>query len=344
MPKGSETERLAWWGVETAGLSLAACWYAVGEERAGEDANPCVCVAPDGSRGLIAVLDGLGGAGTAKVWQLAEDEAPLTAACVAAHVASVAFLNAYREKGRLSAAEVQDAITSTLREAEAVVNVPKPRFSGSALRSFPTTLASIQFGLNSDAAEQVEASVIWLGDSRCYVMQPELGLMQVSRDDTRGAPDALEALRAAAPMTSTIGLDRPFALHQHDIGFRRPAVIVVCTDGCTDYVVSPHRFEHRLLSTLAASDAPQEWARLLGERTADVAGDDASLVVAALGYPSFEALRLAFEPRWEWVDDLDANTIRRADPHDPESRTAAADVAWSKYRKSYERYEAWVLT
>jgi serine/threonine protein phosphatase PrpC len=339
----SETERLAWWGVEKAGLSLAAAWFAVGGERAGEDANPCVCVAPNGSRGLIAVLDGLGGAGTTKVWQLAQDEAPLTGACVGAHVASVALLNAYREKGKLSAAQMKDGIVSALREAEAVVNVPKPGFSGSALRSFPTTLASMQFAASPNAEGQVEASVVWLGDSRCYVMRPVSGLMQVSRDDTRGGPDAQQALRDAPPMTGTIGLDRPFELHQRDVGFPTPAVIVVCSDGCTDYVATPHQLEHRLLKTMGASGSAVEWAQLLGERTADVAGDDASLVLAAIGYPSFAALKLAYEPRWRWVDELDANTIRRADPHDSGSRDAAADAAWSAYRTTYERYEDWVL-
>ena len=55
-------------------------------------------------------------------------------------------------------------------------------------------------------------------------------------------------------------------------------------------------FEGVLLSTLLAASCPNEWENALAGQIGCVAGDDYTLVMAVLGFRSFEALRQAFTP------------------------------------------------
>ena len=325
--------RRAWWSHHSSDLTIAGAWFAVGDTRAGEDGTPCVRVREGGEEGLIAVFDGLGGAGTRPAWQMAEHEKPLSSACVASNVASLATLR-WHQRGDLSADRLKDDLLEALREADDASNVPKPRFSGSALRQLPTTLAAMTYCV-MDSGRTMIARSLSVGDSRCYVLDAE-GLRQLSADDTRGEPDALEALRSAPPMTATVGLDRPFDLGEQAHAVATPVVLLVATDGCTDYVVAPHHLELRLLRALADAPDATVWARLIIERIAGVAGDDATLLALAYGYGSFAALQDAFAERLRTLEELEAATVGRSDPADAAAKDRAADEAWASYRTTYE--------
>jgi len=324
--------RIAWWSAEGGAVPAIAAWRAVGAAtRPGEDGSPCVRVHRRFAQGIVGVFDGLGGAGARDAWQLPGDEKPLTGAHVAANVASLACHRWYADGERHSASLAQ-ALHATLVHADELSNAPRQAIRGSAMRTMPTTVAVIRF---EEFGDGIRAMAMSAGDSRCYLLRPATGLQQLSVDDTR-VPDALVALRESPPMTQVAGADRPFELREAVHICDPPLVLLVATDGYFDYVETPHQLELECLRALAAAETFADWAEGLARYAAEHARDDASLAAACFGFADLPAFRSAFAKRLAALEQLEADTLQRADPARPEAREQARAEAWERYRTLYE--------
>jgi len=332
--RAHEEPETAWWGEATDRVLMAACWRGMGG-RPGEDGSPVCHVRKDGLDGIIGVFDGLGGAGARPAWLLEEAGDPLAGAHVASHVASLATLAWYARTTTRWAGGLHEAIHDALTDAERESNLPKPRFSGTAMRTLPTTVAVIEFRtMAANTIAHIQA--MWAGDSRCYMLEPERGLARLSMDDLP-ADDALEALRDSPVMTNVAGVDRPFTIHSTATMASPPVVLLVVTDGFTDFIEAPHQLELELLRALADSGDTTSWAETVARRISATAQDDATMVAVGLGFDGFADLQARFAGRLEALQALDSDTIGRADPGDRDSRTQAANDAWAQYRADYER-------
>lgn len=209
---------------------------------------------------------------------------------------------------------------------------PRSRLGGSMRRAFPTTMAALVYQADR---QHVWWEVLWAGDSRCYVADPETGLHQLSRDDT-DSQDALELLTQDPPMTNMVCADRRFTVHAVEGGARLPCVLVCATDGFFGYVRTPAEFEHLLLDTLTNAQDGTHWAALITEAVTGFTGDDATLALVALGFTDFRDLRAHFRRRAEHLSAEHAAPMRSLDGTDRSALVAARTDSWRRYRPSYE--------
>ena len=209
---------------------------------------------------------------------------------------------------------------------------PGGRVRGSMRRDFPTTLAALSFQLTTT---EVRWDVLWAGDSRCYVAEEHTGLQQLSRDDTESA-DALELLIQDPPMTNMVSSSQVFSLNRWRGSARLPCVLLCATDGFFGYVDTPAEFEHILWSTLVTANSCVHWSVLLADRVAAYTGDDASIVVTALGYRDFDEFRARFRPRADTLRTTHAEPMKQVRPEDRTALVAARAESWRRYRAAYE--------
>jgi serine/threonine protein phosphatase PrpC len=296
-----------WQHVEP-GFTAVAVWT---ERRPGkgEDADPLVLFQRSTGTGLLSVFDGVGGAGRASAGP-AVDGVDRSQAWVASR-----HVRALVEEWFVGSPDIGLAQHIGARLGAGLVR--PSRIRGSIQRPFPTTFAGLDFRVTG---QEVRWDVLWAGDSRCYVAEPETGLQQLSRDDT-DLTDALELLLQDPPMTNMISADRRFEINRWPGEALLPCVLVCATDGFFGYVDTPAQFEHVLWETLLSAQDSTHWAVLLAERVNSYTGDDASLAVAALGFSDFDAFRASFRHR--------AGAIR--------IKHVAREESWQLYRGAYER-------
>jgi serine/threonine protein phosphatase PrpC len=297
-----------WRHIET-GLAIMAVWTERIPGR-GEDADPLVLFHRPTGRGLVSVFDGVD---RTHAWVAARRVRALAEEWFAGHTERTGL--GEHIAGRL------------------VAPARNGRIRGSIHRAFPTTLAALDFRCTDTG---VAWDVLWAGDSRCYVAEPEPGLQQLTRDDTDLA-DALEQLVQDPPMTNMVSAGRAFALNRWQGEAALPCLLVCATDGFFGYVDTPAQFEHVLWETLQSAQDITHWTVLLAERVGSYTGDDASLAVVALGFDDFDDLRVHFRRRAERIRTEHAEPMRRIQPQDRAALAAARTHSWSRYRPDYER-------
>ncbi len=317
------------WRHVEPGLSAVAVWSERIPGR-GEDADPLVLFHRPSRTGLLAVFDGVGGAGRAPAGRTVKGVDRTQAWIAARRVRGLVeewFVDSATRT--VSAAALHAHLDSRL----ATGAPPRGRIRGSIHREFPTTVAALGFDV-TDA--EVRWDVLWAGDSRCYVAEPDAGLQQVSRDDVEPG-DALALLVQDPPMTNMVCAGRTFRLNHWRSRTALPCVLVCATDGFFGYVDTPAQFEHLLWDTLMSTQDSQHWAALLAERVGSYTGDDASLAVVALGFADFDALRASFRRRFELLRAEHAEPMSRVRQDDRAALAAARDRSWQAYRGDYER-------
>ncbi|MGP7999668.1 MAG: hypothetical protein ACLPKI_20460 [Streptosporangiaceae bacterium] len=316
----------------------------------GEDAEPLVLYHDSTGQGLLAVCDGVGGAGV-QVAGRTLGGTERSGAWVSSRAVRLAveqyFVRQVRFDGMRQLAQTQDSRTwhelpppepPTLREnIDGVLgelrNPARSRIGGTMQRELPSTLAAILFRVRPAG---IQVQIRWAGDSRCYLMAPAAGLQQLSRDDTE-IPDALSSLEQDPPMTNQIAADGRYEVHSAQDLAAAPCVLLCATDGFFNYVQTPAHFEYILLDTLASSANPAAWGELLARKVQDYTQDDASLALVAAGYRGFGELRAAFGARLAALHEEHWQPLKGlAQSGDGAYRVARLD-SWRRYRPGYEQ-------
>jgi hypothetical protein len=159
----------------------------------------------------------------------------------------------------------------------------KPGLKGTLLQEYPTTIA-IGFAQNSEDNLSRIVSAVWAGDSRVYILDPDLKypLQIVTRDHTSdgGGGDA-----ALSRFASASGLDLEF----HSVLVGPHSAVLAVTDGCYGYM-SDFDLMYLLINTLQLSRDLDEWVLMLEQQITTRAGDDAALSIS-LGTGGYQRLR-----------------------------------------------------
>jgi serine/threonine protein phosphatase PrpC len=329
-----ESDTAATWDYATELVQVAAVWTEKIKGR-GEDAPPTALSHRTG-RGMLAVYDGVGGAGARSVGST-PDQLEVSSAFVASRVAHFAledwFVTSGEQRPITDSAGLDSVILAGLRGTGIA---PGSKVIGTIVRHLPTTLAAIEYELTGRDLNLVAR---WAGDSRAYVLDPAEGLHVVTRDDT-GETDALNQLANDPPMTNMICADRPFRINEFPLinVIQSPTVILCATDGFFHYVETPAHFEYVLLDTMNMAASLHEWAARLAEHAQGSSKDDASLVIAAFGYRSFLDMQQAFAQRGhdlteKYIDPLHKPGTRRKQRQQPATRQSL----WEEYRIGYEK-------
>jgi hypothetical protein len=108
---------------------------------------------------------------------------------------------------------------------------------------------------------------------------------------------------------------------------------MAATDGCFGYFDTPMHFEALLLGTMQGARSLRGWGRALRARIGAVAGDDASIAIAAIGWRRFRSLREAFEERFRVLTDTYIEPLAAA--HDA---AATRRALWATYAEIYEAH------
>jgi serine/threonine protein phosphatase PrpC len=316
----------------------------------GEDSDP---ILRDGRElGLVAVFDGMGGAG-GTVYET--PDGPRTGAYLASRVARdvverrmIELLDPEWNLDGPAAAEdlrrsVRDALVARLAELDA----PPSALRSKLLRALPTTMALVALQRRETGGATWMAHVFWAGDSRAYVFEPAHGAEQLTIDDIRDRGDAMANLRQDSVVSNAMSADTDFVVHHRKVELRAPFLLIAATDGCFGYVRSPMHFERMVLATLRDSPDTEGWSERLQREISAVTGDDAAMAVLGVG-ADHDGFRERFAERCveldeRWVTPLDEldERVERAERELAElhrrqhERTAEL---WALYRPGYERY------
>lgn len=331
-------------------------------EGAGEDAPPIAS-----AHGLIGVFDGLGGAGGETV-EFA-DGPERTNAWLASRRARKIVLEVYDQLiCRMHPAnsapgsgdpngqkielpeirppfdftdELQRALQEGMTRYAAEIGAGgSGRLKSNLIKTLPTTMAICTLDLRSH-----EYTAVWAGDSRIYCLNPDVGLQQVTTDDLKTNPDALQNLTRDAIMSNCVSASADFVLRERRRAMPSRCVMIAATDGCFGYVHTPLHFEHMLLSTMRDAQDFLEWQAHLGAAIIQVTGDDSTLAAFAIGWRDFATFRQDFTDRFQWcaerVEALNAKRgqVGRLEKEFGQAREELATLTreqWEEYRRRYE--------
>jgi hypothetical protein len=351
----TDTRRSAAWASPALEASPAGPTLSFGFNLAkvpgqGEDSDPIV---RDGRElGLVAVFDGMGGAG-GTVYET--PDGPRTGAYLASRIARdvveermLALLDPeWNLDGPAAARDLRRSVKRALTDTLAGLNAPTSGLRSRLLRALPTTMALMALQLREPRRGRWAGHVFWSGDSRVYVFDPATGAHQLTRDDLRDRGDALVNLRQDSVVSNAMSADTDFVVHHHQVELTAPFLAVAATDGCFGYVRTPIHFEHLVLASLQDSTEPRSWSRLLQQRIAAITGDDAAMAVLGVGadHGEFRQLFAARTAEIEQrcvvpLDELESE-VGRAEQAVAEARRRHAAVQtslWAAYKPEYERY------
>ena len=316
-----------------------------------EDSEPLmVSVSSSSSRNrriVIGVFDGMGGAGASMVGSSANSfsEAYRASRIIRQKTLEVSarLLAESVRSGKPRAVNARD-LTTALKEVLqssaqklGIGSSGSSRIRGTLTKTLPSTLACAEIFIKDAESDKPTVTIfpIWAGDSRIWVLTPVAGLQQITADDVDIA-DPLEQLRQDPPMANVVSASVDFSLNQHQVQLSEPCVVIAGTDGISGYVRSPGEVELLILRAIdTAHTDGQELAEALYSAFSMLANDDASCVLAAIGFKDLESLRSSFqqrlealEERYEQFESLGEST----------SFSSIVDGIWSNESKRYCAY------
>ena len=330
-----ESARAAIWNYEDEDIRVVAVWTENKGGR-GEDSPPTALHQRRTRQGMLAVYDGVGGAGARPIGRT-PDGLEISGAFLAARVVHFALEDWFfrtRLTGRAADPRSLDQfIGAAIRQTGVSPNM---KISGTMVRHLPTTLAAVEYQVDGD---RLSAMARWAGDSRAYLLSEVEGLQAITRDDTEDS-DALILLINDQPMRNMISADRPVQINSYSLPrIALPVTLICATDGFFNYVPTPAHFEHMLLVAMLMAPDLRSWATRLAQQVQEYSSDDASLVAVSFGYPTFEAMQQAFRRRAEYLEKNYVRRIREIDPErDRERFVEVRRSCWEDYRFGYEKY------
>jgi len=307
----------------------------------GEDAPPLVLVGTGCQ--LLAVFDGLGGAGS----QLLIDAEGVaeSGAYRASRLASREVKRFFCCNGERTSLSATQDLAARLRERlNRAFDQELARFKrdtsplkGSLIKRLPTTMAIVH--LQHQAEQRHLCRVFWVGDSRAYLLTPHEGLQQLTIDDLREPGDAWENLFNDSPLSNVVSEKPGFTVNSSELVIDEPVVVLVATDGCFGYVGSPPQFELLLLEALEVSSTMEEWQARLQEGVSGITGDDATLAAVLLGWnDDFLKCRAAFRNRCEVLMNEQMLITPDSDQDHLWGALDARREWWERYKPTYEAY------
>jgi serine/threonine protein phosphatase PrpC len=322
------------WTHENAAMIAVGVWTEKKPGR-GEDCEPLFLAERTTQRGVVAVCDGVGGAGGQTVGRTA-DGTERSGAWMSSRAVRLAVEQYFVRSVHGSPAAQAEGLSlhaSVSAVLQQLRNPARSRIGGTMPRELPSTLAAIFYRYE---AGSLRCHVRWAGDSRCYVLSGAGGLQQLSRDDTED-PDALSSLEQDPPMTNRIAADGHYRIHDESAGADTPCILLCATDGFFNYVQTPAHFEYFLLATLNESANAAAWGSCLARQVQGYTQDDASLALVALGYRDFDELRATFGARLEFLTTAHWQPFQNLDQSDATAFREARLESWRRYRDDYER-------
>jgi hypothetical protein len=316
----------------------------------GEDADPILRDGRD--LGLVAVFDGMGGAGGT---EYDTPEGSRTGAYLASRLARDVVEQRMLEvlkpewnlDGPATAEELRCAVKEALVERLQELSPPPSGLRSRLLRALPTTMALVALQRTEPVGPRWAAHVLWAGDSRAYVFVPGGGACQLTTDELRDQGDAMANLRQDSVVGNAMSADDDFHVNHREVELTAPFIVVAATDGCFGYVRSPMHFEHLVLRTLQASCDAASWSAALQAEITAITGDDAAMSTLGVG-AELDEFKMLFEARTAELEERFTSPLDTLDDEVDRAerglealrrrREERASDLWGAYKPHYERY------
>ncbi len=271
----------------------------------GEDSDPVLRDGPD--LGLLAVFDGMGGAG-GTVYDT--EDGPRSGAYLASRIARDVveqrmlqiLVPDWNLKGEAAAEDLRRSVQKALQEHLSDLKAPKSGLRSRLLRALPTTMATIALQRAHRSRSGWLCHVFWAGDSRAYAVEPD-GARQLTTDDLRDPGDAMANLHHDSVVSNAMSADTEFRVNYRCVELSAPFLLICATDGCFGYLPTPMHFEHLVLGSLVDAGSTDAWSDTLQRQISAVTGDDAAMAVMAVG-AGFDDLRSLYAPRVARLEEL----------------------------------------
>ena len=315
----------------------------------GEDSDPILRQGRD--LGLLAVFDGMGGAG-GTVYDTPDGKR--TGAYLASRIARdvverrmVQLLEPdWYLDGKAAAEDLRRSVKEALVQRLEELKAPKSGLRSKLLRALPTTMALVALQRMQPGGDRWTCHVLWAGDSRAYVFEPG-GAHQLSTDDLRDPGDAMANLGRDSVVSNAMSADTDFDIRYRKVELRVPFVVACATDGCFGYLRSPMHFEHLVLSHLRGAASVEAWCAGIQADITKVTGDDAAMAALAVG-ADLDDLERLFAPRIQLLEsdllaplDSAVHAVVEAEGALEVARRRqleTGDAVWRRYKPAYERY------
>lgn len=302
----------------------------------GEDALPIV-MSGNGNESFIAVADGLGGAGAAEVGSRPDGQ-PITSAQVGSEAvieAIAGFASRRVSISDMTPARITTAIRAKFDEKRSVYH--QASFGGSLIREFPTTFASAAL-LRSDGGG-IFVRAIWAGDSRVFVIYPDVGMSVLTRDHVDSDADDYDLMYVDPKMNNVVEAGADFYLEQVDHVITKPCYVLAATDGIFGYLPTPRFLEYLVLVSRYGAfpngvkvDPPNSgMIRTVQEYTKD----DASYALLAIGMRGMAFERNLILPRIKYLHQELFVSGRYAERKDGDPEFNRQN--WLEFKDTYER-------
>jgi len=276
---------------------------------------------------FLIVCDGLGGGGQ-NTYQI--DGVKRTSAYLGSRRISLACQEYFSAHYEEFCAHMQDPATliaglkshiSQALDYYVSENNLQNRVKGKSMQMLPSTLTAIIYKHFED---HTDALVISAGDSRAFVLTPDNGLQQISKDDVFADVDAFEK---SATMTNNIRQDGDFHINYgyHQLPAR--CILFVCSDGCFDYLSTPMELEFRLEYSITKCgelfdperDNLGQFLGIVLEKSG--LQDDCTMAGVILGYTDGEETQKLFLKRAYYLQEKYRTPCATCDKESPKRRS-----------------------
>jgi serine/threonine protein phosphatase PrpC len=341
---GSDTDHAVW--EFTDENVLASGFFSAKSGKRSEDAEPLFISLSESQvqRLLIGAFDGMGGAGAAIVNSSANSysEAYIASRLLRARLLDlgtegIADALITRKQRAISAPVFLNSMKDFLVEAMEQLEIGASgtsRIRGTLTKTLPSTLACAEILVrkNNQGHLQTKIYSMWAGDSRVWVMTPQSGLQQITRDDV-DLVDPLEQLRQDPPMNNVVSASVDFLIREHHVELSGPCLVIAATDGVCGYVRSPGEVELIVLRALKTAHFEKKpFSETLFDSFTQLANDDASCVITSIGFEDLSSVNKAFENRLRLVEDRYSKLQVQNDDID---LSVKIDEIWSQEKTDY---------
>lgn len=272
----------------------------------GEDAPPLLLKFDDNSY-LIAVADGMGGAG-GTVYEI-DDKRHSGAYLASRAINSIAenYFRSFKEAGfEIQRANVE-LIASDLKYHFDIgllqildkihkKSSSKLNIKSSMIKRLPTTFALAYI---RKYFSEIEIHSLWAGDSRVYLLDTDTGLHQLTKDDLVNSGDAFENLINDSPISNCINADKDYQINSSSISVKKPVIIFSATDGAFGYIQTPVHFEFLLLDSMVVASDGTSWKMNIEKALKEVQADDITISLCCIGFENFVSIKEQFMGRFK---------------------------------------------
>jgi len=206
--------------------------------------------------------------------------------------------------------------------------------------------------LNITTNDDYFIDVLWAGDSRIYLLTPEKGLIQITKDHLTDDLDAQANLTSDCPMNNVVSAQKEFYLDEIFFSVSGKSFttgfLIAATDGCFAYFDTPIQFEWLLLNTIQNAKSFEHWRELLMRELGKITKDDMSMCVVSLFPIDYNKVTENFSKRHQVIEKKLADfekinkelkeSIEKVAILENEKKTII-DGLWQNYKIEYNTLE-----